>query len=146
MGEQVILARCTTTRKADPMAKSRSYRRTRRRSAQTVYGLLALGALVALGGALYLWLGWGLYPLWLVVSSVVAFGFLRYDKGQAQRPDAPRVPEIVLLALIAAGGVVGGAAGMYMRPRHKTNKPLFAMTLLFALILHVYLLYRLLRA
>ena len=115
--------------------------RTRHRSAQTTYGLFALGAILLIGFILFLWLQWNLYPLWLVVSSIVAFFFFRYDKGQAQRTGAQRVPEVVLLALVLVGGVLGGATGMYMRPRHKTQKPIFVLALLAGAAIQAYSLY-----
>ena len=117
-----------------------------RRSAQSTYGWLAVGALLLVGLLLYPWLGRQFYPLWLVASSLVTFGFFRYDKGQAQSPGAPRVPEFILLALMLVGGAVGGLAGMYLRPRHKTNKPGFVLTLAVGLLLHAYLLYMLVLA
>lgn len=126
---------------ANRTSKRTTHPSTRYRSAQTTYGLLAVGAILLLGFLIYPWLQWNLYPLWLVVSSVVAFFFFRYDKAQAQRTGARRVPEVVLLALVIAGGVLGGAAGMYMRPRHKTQKPIFMLALLAGAALHAYLLY-----
>ncbi len=98
-------------------------------------------ALLVLGFLASQWLTWDLYWIWLAVVNVVTFAFFRYDKRQAQITEATRVPEVVLLALLVAGGVVGGVAGMVMRPRHKTHKPLFWMVLLGATALHAYWLY-----
>jgi uncharacterized membrane protein YsdA (DUF1294 family) len=115
---------------------------TRRQSPYTTYSVAALIALVVLGILLYFWLEWALYWVWLIVVNVVTFAFFRFDKARAQTPDAGRVPEVVLLTLMWVGGVLGGAAGMYMRPRHKTHKPIFVITLWAALALHAYLFYR----
>jgi uncharacterized membrane protein YsdA (DUF1294 family) len=49
---------------------------------------------------------------------------------------ATRVPEVVLLGLTWAGGVLGAAAGMYLRPRHKTQKTRFVVSLIGAALLH----------
>jgi uncharacterized membrane protein YsdA (DUF1294 family) len=107
-----------------------------------VFGVAALVALLGLGLLLYFWLDWNLYWAWLLAVNVVTYFFFRYDKGQAQREGATRVPEIVLLALVLSGGVVGGCAGMLVRPRHKTHKPVFWIVLAAGAILHLFLLYR----
>lgn len=104
--------------------------------------MVAFVILAILGGALYQWLQWDFYWVWLLVSNVVTFAFFRFDKGQAQRIGAMRVPEVVLLGLLVAGGVLGGAGGMWLRPRHKTNKPIFLLVLIGAMLLHAYWLYR----
>ena len=120
-----------------------SQRRSRRwQSAQLTYGVVALVALAALGFLVYQWLKWDLYWVWLLVVNFVTFTFYRLDKRQAQVAGATRVPEVILLALLVGGGVLGGAAGMLLRPRHKTQKPLFWITLLAATVLHGYLIYQ----
>ena len=83
---------------------------------------------------------WG----WLVFINLVTLLTFRYDKRQAQRNGARRTPEATLLLLLAAGGVVGGAVGMYLRPRHKTRKTRFVVVLIAASTLYAYLLYRVL--
>lgn len=115
---------------------------SRRQSPQTTYGLAALVAVVVLGLLLYFWLDWALYWVWYIVVNAVTFAFFRYDKGRAQTPGAGRVPEVILLGLMWIGGALGGGAGMYMRPHHKTQKPVFVITLCVALALHAFLLYR----
>jgi uncharacterized membrane protein YsdA (DUF1294 family) len=84
-----------------------------------------------------------LYWGWLVIINLVAFILFRIDKGQAQR-GGQRIPEVTLLVLMLAGGVLGGAAGMLMRPRHKSRKPTFWVILLLAVALHAYVIYQLL--
>jgi uncharacterized membrane protein YsdA (DUF1294 family) len=111
-----------------------------------IYGLTALAATIILGIALYLWQGWNLYWVWLIVCSVVTFAFFRYDKRQAQHEDATRVPEIVLHGLVLAGGFLGGWAGMFVRPRHKVHKPIFWVVLSVATLLHSVLIYNLILA
>jgi uncharacterized membrane protein YsdA (DUF1294 family) len=113
----------------------------RRQSAQTIYGLVALCALLVLGLLAFQWLPWDLYWIWLAVVNVVTFAFFRYDKRQARINGATRVPEVVLLALLLSGGVFGGVVGMLARPRHKTHKSIFWIMLLGATVLHAYLLY-----
>jgi uncharacterized membrane protein YsdA (DUF1294 family) len=125
-----------------PMRKGNARSRAgRRNSAQTTYGLLAMIVLAILGFLLYEWLHWDFYWIWLIVVNVVTLFFFRYDKGQAQREGATRVPEVILLALLLAGGVLGGAAGMLMRPRHKTQKAYFWVALAVATLVHGYLIY-----
>lgn len=113
-----------------------------RRSPKITYAVIAVVILVVLGGLLYQWLHWDFYWIWLLAINVVTFVFFRFDKGQAQRTGAVRVPEIVLLGLMVVGGVVGSAGGMWMRPRHKTQKPVFVMVLVGAILFHAYWLYR----
>lgn len=113
-----------------------------RRSPKITYAVIALVTLAVLGAALYQWLQWDFYWVWLLVINVVTFAFFRFDKGQAQRTGAMRVPEVVLLGLMVAGGVLGGAGGMWMRPRHKTNKPIFVLVVIISLVLHAYWLFR----
>lgn len=67
---------------------------------------------------------------WLVVLTAITFFYFRWDKGRAGNPNAWRVPERLLLGMIWVGGVAGGAAGMYMQPRHKTQKLAFKASLL----------------
>ena len=71
--------------------------------------------------------------------SVLTFALFRYDKGQAQRKGARRVPETTLLLLVMAGGMRGALGGLLWRPRHKTRKPLFWVVLLLATALYSYL-------
>jgi uncharacterized membrane protein YsdA (DUF1294 family) len=97
--------------------------------------------LLVFGFLAYQWFTWDLYWIWIATVNFVTFTFFRYDKRQAQINGATRVPEVVLLALLLAGGVLGGVAGMLMRPRHKTHKPLFWIMLLGTTALHVYLHY-----
>jgi uncharacterized membrane protein YsdA (DUF1294 family) len=62
---------------------------------------------------------------WLLAINLTAFGYYRFDKGQA-RKGGRRVPEIVLHGQSLAGGSVG--AGLAMRLfRHKTAKGRFRL-------------------
>jgi uncharacterized membrane protein YsdA (DUF1294 family) len=97
-----------------------------------------------LGIALYLWQGWNLYWVWLIVCNLATFAFFRFDKRQAQREDATRVPEVVLHSLVLAGGFLGGWAGMFVRPRHKVHKLIFWVVLITGMLLHLYLIFTLL--
>jgi len=109
-------------------------------SAQTTFSLVALAAAAAIVLLLAWFFDWNIYPMWLVAATVVTFFLYRYDKGRAQLQGATRVPEVVLLTLTWAGGVIGAAAGMYMPPRHKTQRIVFVVTLILAAILHVVIL------
>lgn len=111
------------------------------RSSQLVYGTVALGATAILGIVLYLWQGWNFYWVWLIICNLVTFVFFRYDKRQAQRANATRVPEVVLLGLAVAGGFLGGWLGMFLRPRHKIRKPIFWLVLITGALLHLYLIF-----
>ena len=124
------------------MRNTNPKRTPRRQSAQRIYGLVAFAVVLLLGFLVYQWLKWDLYLIWLLVVTFVTFIFYRYDKIQAQKPGAMRVPEVILLALLAIGGVLGGAAGMLVRPRHKTQKPLFWIVLGISAAIHAYLIYQ----
>ena len=112
------------------------------RSPQTTYALVAMLAAVAIGLLLWWLFDFNLYLVWLIAINVVTFFFYRFDKGRAQSAGAGRVPEIVLLGCTVAGGVLGAAGGMYMRPHHKTKKPVFVLTLIAAAAVHAWLLWQ----
>jgi uncharacterized membrane protein YsdA (DUF1294 family) len=86
---------------------------------------LVFATVLTAGGALALWLllsqkfDWRhLLGCWLIAVNVVAFGYYGFDKSQAVA-GAPRVPEVVLHGLTAAGGGLGAIAAMHLF-RHKT--------------------------
>jgi uncharacterized membrane protein YsdA (DUF1294 family) len=58
--------------------------------------------------------------VYLLVVSVVTFGFYGFDKYRAIQ-GGRRIPEMMLHVLTLAGGTLGALAGMYMF-RHKTKK------------------------
>ncbi len=111
------------------------------RSPQLVYGAIALGVAAVVSFLLYLWLGWNLYWLWFLAINTVAFIFYRYDKRMAQKEDAMRVPEVVLLLLTLLGGFLGAGLGMYMHPRHKVRKPKFVAMLVIGALLQAVIVY-----
>jgi uncharacterized membrane protein YsdA (DUF1294 family) len=76
---------------------------------------LTWGAFLFVG---YMLLGWHLYLLWVLAGTIATFVAFAYDKSQARR-GSRRIPESFLLGLVAAGGVIGGWAGM-LWIRHKT--------------------------
>lgn len=114
----------------------------RGRSIRANYGLVALGIVGLLALALYFWLGWNLYWVWFLAINVATFLYFRYDKRQARREGAMRVPEVVLQGLILAGGVLGGLGGMLLPPRHKTRKVVFWIVLAVAAALHLWIIFR----
>ena len=111
------------------------------RSAQASYSIVAIAGAVVVGLLLWWLLDLDLYLVWLIAINAVTFALFRFDKGRAQNPGAGRVPEIILLGCTIAGGVLGAAGGMYMRPHHKTKKPVFVITLILAAAVHAWLLW-----
>ncbi len=75
------------------------------------------------------------YLLWLATSSFVTFSLYGFDKWQAQR-SAQRVPERTLHLCALLGGFLGGWLGRLLF-RHKTQKPVFAVVLMVATVVHV---------
>ena len=111
-----------------------------RSSPRLFYSGFALAAVAAMMAMLAWLAGWKFYWLWFVAANIVAFVLYRYDKAQAQREGALRVSEVVLLALAVVGGIVGAAAGMYKRPRHKAQKLIFRAALLIGAAIQAWLL------
>jgi uncharacterized membrane protein YsdA (DUF1294 family) len=111
-----------------------------RSSPRLFYSGFALAAVVAMMAMLAWLAGWKLYWLWISAVNTVTFVLYRYDKVQAQREGAMRAPEVVLLALALLGGIVGAAAGMYKRPRHKTQKLIFRAALFIGAAIQAWLL------
>ncbi len=75
----------------------------------------------------------------LVLINIASFCLCVYDKKAAVSKGA-RVPERVLLALSLFFGSAGMLAGMYIF-RHKTQKPLFFVTVPLMFVIHGILLY-----
>jgi uncharacterized membrane protein YsdA (DUF1294 family) len=114
------------------MARSRT-------SPQTTYSLIAILAALLVDMALWYLFDLNIYFVWLIAINIVAFALFRFDKRRAKIAGAGRVPEIVLLACTITGGFLGAAGGMYMRPHHKTRKPIFVITLIVAIGVHMWL-------
>ncbi len=111
------------------------------RNPAMVFSLIALALVALIGLGLWYWLSINLYWLWLVAVNVASFVLYRFDKRRAARQNGrARVPEMVLLGLMWLGGVVGAGLGMYLRPRHKTKKMRFVLSLVIASIMHAGLL------
>jgi uncharacterized membrane protein YsdA (DUF1294 family) len=79
------------------------------------------------------------YLIWLATTSLVTFGLYGYDKHQA-KSGAERVPERTLHLCSLVGGFLGGWLGR-MIFRHKTQKPIFAVILMAATVIHVAVLF-----
>lgn len=73
--------------------------------------------------------------IWIALLSLVTFVVYGYDKRQAKR-GGQRVPEKRLHILALAGGFLGAYLGQQYF-RHKTQKPVFAIVIGLALILHL---------
>jgi len=103
---------------------------------------------LTVGLALGLWLVLSLnvpfpkYINWLIASGAITFVSFVVDKRRA-RVAHWRVPERLLLAQMAVGGVAGAWIGM-QGLRHKTRKPLFRHVLWASTALHLVLLLALL--
>lgn len=75
--------------------------------------------------------GFGLAVLvWLAAMGAATFVVFGWDKFQAKRGES-RVPEKRLFLLMWLGGTFGAALAMVLL-RHKTRKPVFAVTAIFA--------------
>ena len=71
-----------------------------------------------------------LAPALLVVLNLVTWASYRWDKRQAGRTGARRIPEPTLLALAWLGGWLGALLAVYgHRRRHKTRKLRFLILL-----------------
>jgi len=80
---------------------------------------------------------------WIAAISVFTFLVYKYDKFRSQtaRSGADRIPERVLLVLALIGGTPGALLGMYVPPRHKTQKGSFKTQLLFVIVIQIVALY-----
>jgi len=98
------------------------------------FGLVTFG-LSAVVAAVVWWVGAPLNVTqsWLIAINLVAVLTYAYDKGISSS-GAMRVPENVLLALAAAGGIIGAVAGMLLF-HHKTAKGSFQLKLLLVAVI-----------
>lgn len=119
------------------MSKTRRRARRTPSSPYLTYGLLALAAATVLVVALRANSSLSPYTSWLAGWSVAAFFLYGFDKYQAQR-GAGRVPELVLLAMAAAGGFGGALLAMVLF-HHKTNHLRFWIVLVLSLLAHAFL-------
>jgi uncharacterized membrane protein YsdA (DUF1294 family) len=95
---------------------------------------LVIFAIAAVVTVFVWWLNQELSPIlsWLIAVNVVTFFAFAYDKA-VSRLGSERVPETVLLALAAAGGMIGALAATWLF-RHKTAKGSFQLKLLFVAV------------
>lgn len=89
------------------------------------FAVPALGVSLAAAIGLRCWLGGPFLMWWLIAINIVTFGMFGWDKRAAAAGDL-RVPESVLLGLVALGGPVGAYCGARAF-RHKTQKATFRM-------------------
>jgi uncharacterized membrane protein YsdA (DUF1294 family) len=111
------------------------------RSPKIVFALIALVAVLILGGLLA-WLtgwSWSIFWIWLLAVNLVTFILYGFDKAQAKR-NGLRVPEIVLHGLALAGGFLGGWAGRALF-RHKTQKGMFTLVLVISTVIYAVLIF-----
>ena len=99
------------------------------------YLYVAVLCVFAVAGTLFYYISMPLYLLWYLSLTFVAFGLFGFDKMQAKRENAGRVPEITLHGVALAGGFLGILAGRSFF-RHKTQKPVFLVIPLLGLFLH----------
>ena len=84
----------------------------------------------------------GLLTLALAAMNLIAFFTMGWDKRQARRPGARRVPEKRLFLLALLGGGLGATAGMFVfhhKTRHWTFRLGFPAILLSQLALGIFL-------
>ncbi|MBE6783899.1 MAG: DUF1294 domain-containing protein [Ruminococcaceae bacterium] len=81
--------------------------------------------------------------IYLILINIITFIVFGADKLKAVK-NKWRVPESVLLGLSLAGGSVGGIFGMYIF-RHKTRKIAFKLLIPLFCIVHIILVYLLIR-
>lgn len=107
-----------------------------------VFGLLGAG--LGMGAFLLIYLStvWHPYLAWLAAWSLSALTLYGIDKGLS-KASGPRVPELILNLLAAAGGFAGCWAGMFAF-RHKSNRgrhPVIWLVLILSTIAHMALVY-----
>ena len=78
---------------------------------------------------------WKIYACFLIVVSVVTFGFYAVDKIKAIKREW-RIPEKVLLFLSFFGGGVGGYTAMFLT-EHKIRKLRFHVVNLLGIAWHL---------
>ena len=81
--------------------------------------------------------------IYLAFINTITFIVFGADKRKAIK-NKWRTPESVLLGLSLMGGSAGGILGMYIF-RHKTKKLVFRLAVPFFLILHIVLIYLILK-
>jgi len=74
-----------------------------KKSPTMIWSTIGFGVSLIGTGALVLGLGWDLILSWFLVINLMTFSFYGLDKFQARR-DGARIPEVVLLGMVAAGG------------------------------------------
>lgn len=75
--------------------------------------------------------------IYYATVNIMLFFLMGIDKSKAKKHKW-RISESALLTLSIAGGAVGGFAGMYLF-RHKTKKFYFHIIFSIALLLHIYI-------
>jgi uncharacterized membrane protein YsdA (DUF1294 family) len=73
---------------------------------------------------------------WWICSSIATWLMYTFDKMQAKRKDAGRVPELVLLGMVLIGGWGGGFIALFF-PRHKTRHLHFIIVPIVAAVFHI---------
>ncbi|MDE7364797.1 MAG: DUF1294 domain-containing protein [Ruminococcus sp.] len=84
-----------------------------------------------------------IYSAYLAVMSITAFILYGVDKSKAKKKKW-RIKEKTLLISGICGGAYGAIAGMIYF-HHKTRKPLFWTVNIIGAVMHIYLLYLLLK-
>ena len=63
--------------------------------------------------------------MYIILVNAAAFAAYGLDKGKAEK-NKWRVPENILMLIVAAGGTIGALSGMLVF-HHKTRKPKFVI-------------------
>jgi len=77
-----------------------------------------------------------LYPIWLILMSILSFLQFFLDKRYAAQRGRRRIRERTLLFCALIGGAPGAFLGMHLF-RHKTQKKQFLIALPCLLLMHV---------
>jgi len=80
--------------------------------------------------------------LYFIIMGLFNFVLFRWDKQKA-KANAYRISEKTLILISVLGGAWGAILGMFIGKNHKTRKWKFILIIPFALLIHLYIIYKL---